>query len=84
MQLRQPEFIGTVDNNGVGGGHVDAAFDALMPVPTDTRARLVEAMRYASIGGGKRVRPLLVVGGRFQVPTIRVAKIATLPVWAEV
>ncbi|GAA4643888.1 polyprenyl synthetase family protein [Pontixanthobacter gangjinensis] len=39
---------------------VDSAFDAFMPVPDDTRARLVEAMRYASIGGGKRVRPLLV------------------------
>nr|WP_235903677.1 farnesyl diphosphate synthase [Pontixanthobacter luteolus] len=39
---------------------VDKAFDAMMPVPDDTRARLVEAMRYAAIGGGKRVRPLLV------------------------
>jgi farnesyl diphosphate synthase len=29
-------------------------------VPDDTSARLVEAMRYAAIGGGKRVRPLLV------------------------
>ncbi len=40
-------------------GDVDAAFDALLPVPQDTRARLVEAMRYSAIGGGKRVRPLL-------------------------
>lgn len=39
---------------------VDAAFDAFLPVPDDSRARLVEAMRYAAIGGGKRVRPLLV------------------------
>ena len=39
---------------------VDGAFDAFLPVPQDTRARLVEAMRYAAIGGGKRVRPLLV------------------------
>lgn len=38
---------------------VDAAFDALLPVPDDARARLVEAMRYAAIGGGKRIRPLL-------------------------
>lgn len=38
---------------------VDAEFDALLPVPDDARARLVEAMRYAAIGGGKRVRPLL-------------------------
>jgi farnesyl diphosphate synthase len=40
---------------------IDQAFDALLaPVP-DARAPLVEAMRYAAIGGGKRVRPLLLV-----------------------
>jgi farnesyl diphosphate synthase len=38
---------------------IDTAFDALLPVPPDARARLVEAMRYAAIGGGKRLRPLL-------------------------
>ncbi len=40
---------------------IDAAFDALLPIPDDARARLIEAMRYAAIGGGKRVRPLLLV-----------------------
>ena len=40
---------------------IDSAFDAFLPVPDDTRARLIEAMRYAAIGGGKRVRPLLLV-----------------------
>ena len=40
---------------------VDAAFDVILPVPDDARARLIEAMRYAAIGGGKRVRPLLLV-----------------------
>ena len=39
---------------------VDECFDALLPVPNDSRALLVDAMRYAAIGGGKRVRPLLV------------------------
>jgi len=38
---------------------VDALFDALLPVPQDSRSRLVEAMRHATIGGGKRLRPLL-------------------------
>ncbi|MGB7408390.1 MAG: farnesyl diphosphate synthase [Pontixanthobacter sp.] len=38
---------------------VDECFNALMPVPADSRARLIEAMRYAAIDGGKRVRPLL-------------------------
>ena len=42
-------------------GEIDSVFDAFLPVPSDTRARLVEAMRYAAIGGGKRVRPLLLV-----------------------
>ncbi len=39
---------------------IDSVFDALLPIPDDTSARLVEAMRYAAMGGGKRVRPLLV------------------------
>lgn len=39
---------------------VDSVFDAFLTVPDDTSARLIEAMRYAAIGGGKRVRPLLV------------------------
>ena len=38
---------------------VDEAFDAFMPLPDDPRRVLVEAMRYAAIGGGKRIRPLL-------------------------
>ncbi|VWX52138.1 polyprenyl synthetase family protein [Novosphingobium sp. 9U] len=40
-------------------GEIDNAFDLLLPVPADARARLVEAMRYAAMGGGKRLRPLL-------------------------
>ena len=40
---------------------VDAMFDALLPLPDDSRVRLVEAMRHAAIGGGKRIRPLLLV-----------------------
>lgn len=40
---------------------VDRGFDLLLPVPDDGRARLYEAMRHAAIGGGKRLRPLLVV-----------------------
>lgn len=42
---------------------IDRLFEALLPVPPDSRARLFEAMRYAAIGGGKRMRPLLVVAG---------------------
>ena len=39
---------------------IDHGFDLLLPVPDDARARLYEAMRHAAIGGGKRLRPLLV------------------------
>ena len=38
---------------------VDTMFDALLPVPDDEQASLAAAMRYAAIGGGKRLRPLL-------------------------
>lgn len=40
---------------------IDSIFDALLPVAADPRARLIEAMRYATINGGKRVRPFLLV-----------------------
>jgi farnesyl diphosphate synthase len=39
---------------------IDRAFDLLLPLPGDPRDRLFEAMRHAAIGGGKRMRPLLV------------------------
>ncbi len=40
---------------------VDRMFDHLLKIPDDPRAPLFAAMRHASIGGGKRLRPLLVV-----------------------
>lgn len=40
---------------------IDARFDALLPIPDDARADLYRAMRHAAIGGGKRLRPLLVM-----------------------
>ncbi len=43
------------------GKAIDQRFDRLLPVPDDSRARLFNAMRHAVIGGGKRMRPLLVV-----------------------
>jgi geranylgeranyl pyrophosphate synthase len=45
-------------------GRVDAALDAILPEPTDTASdpgRLREAMRYAVMGGGKRMRPVVTV-----------------------
>jgi farnesyl diphosphate synthase len=39
---------------------VDAVFDRVLALPDDPRRPLYEAMRHAAIGGGKRLRPLLV------------------------
>jgi len=41
---------------------IDSRFDALLVSPNDSLRRLYEAMRHAAIGGGKRLRPLLVLG----------------------
>ena len=39
---------------------VDRLFEQRLAVPPDPSARLFKAMRHAAIGGGKRLRPLLV------------------------
>jgi farnesyl diphosphate synthase len=40
---------------------VEAQLEALLPVPQAPEARLIEAMRYAVLGGGKRMRAFLVM-----------------------
>ncbi|HQT63031.1 MAG: farnesyl-diphosphate synthase [Acidocella sp. 20-57-95] len=40
---------------------VEAQLDALLPVPEAAEARLIEAMRYACLNGGKRLRAFLVM-----------------------
>jgi farnesyl diphosphate synthase len=42
---------------------IDAALDHLLPRPEGAEARLFEAMRYSTIGGGKRMRGFLVLEG---------------------
>ena len=39
---------------------IDRRFDTLLAIPDDPRGDLYRAMRHAAIGGGKRLRPLLV------------------------
>ena len=39
---------------------IEAELDRLLPAATGPQARLHEAMRYAVLGGGKRLRPMLV------------------------
>ena len=49
---------------------IDNLMDAALPVPDDGSERLVEAIRYAALKGGKRLRPLLVTASAelFDVP----------------
>jgi farnesyl diphosphate synthase len=60
------------------GESIDARFDRLLAVPEDARARLYEAMRHAVMGGGKRMRPLLVVAScdLFNVDRERAMRVA--------
>jgi farnesyl diphosphate synthase len=56
----QPPSLSLADALAEVQAEVDRRFDLLLAVPDDARARLYEAMRHAAIGGGKRLRPLLV------------------------
>jgi farnesyl diphosphate synthase len=49
---------------------VDRVLDGLLPVPPGVEGRVVEAMRYATLASGKRLRPFLVVSSArlFDVP----------------
>lgn len=57
---------------------VERAIDTLLPVPDGHERRLVEAMRYATLNGGKRMRAFLVmeVAGLFAVAETCAARVA--------
>jgi farnesyl diphosphate synthase len=57
---------------------VDAALERLLPQPTGLHARVLEAMRYATFVGGKRLRPYLTLAGAavFKAPQERALRAA--------
>ena len=57
---------------------IEEALDALLPLPEGRERRLVEAMRYAALGGGKRMRGFLVleVSSLFGVAVACAARVA--------
>ena len=59
-------------------GTVERCLDALLPSAPGREQRLIEAMRYAVLGGGKRLRGFLVmeVASLFHVPEARAARVA--------
>ena len=58
---------------------IDSEFDGLLTVPDDARKRLYQAMRHAAIGGGKRLRPLLLLATAeiFNVDRATALRVAT-------
>ena len=57
---------------------VEQSLDALLPQPVGPEARLLEAMRYATLNGGKRLRGFLVIqsGRLFGVDRRALARVA--------
>ena len=43
---------------------MDAALERRLPAETGRPRRFTRAMRYSIFAGGKRLRPVLVIGGR--------------------
>ena len=60
---------------GEAAAAVEAELDRLLAPVAGPRARVLEAMRYASLGGGKRLRPFLLMESArlFDVPPPRLA-----------
>mgnify|MGYP003971982883 FL=1 len=52
-----------VDFNAMLAEAVDQELDNLLPAGRELEHRLFDAMRYAVLGGGKRLRPFLVIAG---------------------
>jgi farnesyl diphosphate synthase len=57
---------------------VEATLERLLPKPAGFHARVLEAMRYATFAGGKRLRPYLTLAGArlFDVPEARALRAA--------
>jgi farnesyl diphosphate synthase len=75
------DILERADIHAALAGHaaaVEAALDTLLPPPEGHEARLLQAMRYATLGGGKRLRGFLVmeVSSLFSVAEACAARVA--------
>ena len=63
---------------GKVAGAIEQALDRILPPVEDAEGRLFDAMRYATLAGGKRLRPFLVLASSrlFDVPTDRATRVA--------
>ncbi|GBQ69231.1 geranylgeranyl pyrophosphate synthase [Ameyamaea chiangmaiensis NBRC 103196] len=77
--LRPQDAANLRDSLTVRAGAIESAIDTLIaPVTRGGEARVVDAMRYATLGGGKRLRGYLVteVASLFGVPAVRALRVA--------
>ncbi len=58
-----PDTVSLADATSVATRLTDALIERLLAVPEGLEARVYEAMRYSALAPGKRLRPLLVLGG---------------------
>jgi farnesyl diphosphate synthase len=58
-----PDSVSVADATAVATRLTDALIERLLAVPSGLEARVYEAMRYSALAQGKRLRPLLVLGG---------------------
>jgi farnesyl diphosphate synthase len=58
--MASPSLLDFERHLKIFAGKIEARLDHLLPVATGTAPRLVEAMRYALLAPGKRIRPLFV------------------------
>ncbi len=89
MTLQTTSPAGTPDGPAAGiaalepvlravAAQVDGALQSLLPIPSGLIGRVQEAMRYAVLVGGKRLRPFLVLrsAALFGVPEARAIRVA--------
>lgn len=72
------DTAGLRDALGAGASTIEAALETLLPPVSGGTAQVVSAMRYAVLGGGKRMRGFLVleVAGMFAVPPSGAVRVA--------
>ena len=58
MPVDKAAFDNTLDLFGQG---FEKVMDQALPVPEGSQAHIMKAMRYAALGGGKRLRPFLLI-----------------------
>ncbi len=78
MNQTETEFAGLAAALTNAGKDVEAALDRWLPAPAGLQGRVQEAMRYAVLAGGKRLRPFLLMqsAALFGVPSERTLRAA--------